>query len=119
MYSKSTTNSLQVFYCFSNAAFADNPDCKSSYRYLFQLYNGLIAWKATKQLTITTFSTKAKLLALIVAVKEALWWQRLFKALEFNLNENLQIDCDNLQTVRLLANNSPLLPTKLRHVDIH
>jgi hypothetical protein len=64
-------------------------------------------------------STEAELLALSTTTKEAIWWQRFFKSLDFDTKELLQIDCDNLQTIRLLVENSPLLPTKLRHVDIH
>jgi hypothetical protein len=109
----------RVFYCSSDAAFADNPDRKSSYGYLFKLYGGPIAWKATKQQTITTSSTEAELLAISTTAKEAIWWQRLFKSLDFDTKELLQIDCDNRQTIRLLVENSPILPTKLRHVDIH
>jgi hypothetical protein len=112
-------NDPQVFHCSSDAAFADNPDRKSSQGYLFKLYGGAIAWKATKQQTVTTSSTEAELLALTVTAKEALWWQRFFKVLDFETGENLQIQCDNLQTIRLLADDHPLLTTKLRHVDIH
>ena len=76
-------------------------------------------WKVTKQPTVTTSSTEAELLALTTTAKEALWWQQFFKVINFDTEENLQIDCDNLQTIRLLAADHPLLLTKLRHVDIH
>jgi hypothetical protein len=114
-----TTTGPRVFHCSSDTAFADNSDRKSSYRYVFKLYGGPIAWKATKQQTVTTSSTEAELLALSTTTKEAIWWQRFFKSLDFDTKESLQIDCDNLQTIRLLVENSLLLPTKLRHVDIH
>jgi len=39
--------------------------------------------------------------------------------LDFDTGEKLQVNCDNIQTIRLLADNHPLLSTKLRHVDIH
>lgn len=113
------TTGPKVFCCSSDAAFADNPDRKSSYGYLFKLYGGPIAWKATKQQTVTTSSTEAELLALSTTAKEAIWWQRFFKSLGFDTKESLQIDCDNQQTIRLMVESNPLLPTKLRHVDIH
>ena len=112
-------DNLWVFHYSSNAAFADNPDRKSTYGYLFKLYGSPIAWKVTKQPTVTTSSTEAELLALTAAAKEALWWQWLFKALDFYLGHQLQIDCDNLQMIRLLANDHLLLSTKLWYVDIH
>ena len=70
---KQAENEPKVFFCSSDAAFADNPDRKSSYRYLFKLYGGAIAWKASKQATVTTSSTEAELLALTTTAKEALW----------------------------------------------
>ena len=106
-------NDMRIFHCSSDAAFADNPDRKSSHGYLFKLYGGAIAWKATKQPTVTTSSTEAELLALTTTAKEALWWQRFFKVINFDTEENLQIDCDNLQTIRLLAADHSLLSTKL------
>ena len=36
-----------------------------------------------------------------------------------DLNKGFKLNCDNLQTVRLLIKNSPRLITKLKHVDIH
>src|SRR5579871_4566938 len=111
-------NDFRIFHCSSDAAFADNPDRKSSQGYLFKLYGGAFAWKATIQSTVTTSSTEAELLALTAATKEVIWWQRLFKLLDFELNEDLQIHCDNLQTIRLLVDDHPLLSTKLRHVDV-
>jgi hypothetical protein len=54
----------------SDAAFADNIDRKSSDGYLFTLYGGLIDWKAAKQSTVTTSSTKAEPLALSATTKD-------------------------------------------------
>ena len=68
-----TLEKPKTFSCYSNTAFADNTDCKSSYGYLFKLYGGPIAWKATKQQTVTTSSTEAELLALSTIAKEAIW----------------------------------------------
>ena len=71
-YSGSLMNDMRIFHCSSDAVFADNPDQKSSHGYLFKLYGGAIAWKATKQPTVTTSSTEAELLALTTTAKEAL-----------------------------------------------
>ena len=49
---------------YSDAAFADNADRRSSDGFLFMLFSGPIDWKASKQLTVTTSSTEAELLAL-------------------------------------------------------
>ena len=44
---------------------------------------------------------------------------RIFKAIRFNPEQEIQIECDNQQTVRILDNKQPAISTKLRHVDIH
>ena len=49
----------------SDASFADNTmDRKSSQGYVIKLFGGLVAWRASKQDTVTTSTTKAELLAL-------------------------------------------------------
>ena len=44
---------------------------------------------------------------------------RIFKAIRFNAEQNIQIECDNQQTVRVVSVDEPTITTKLRHVDIH
>jgi Reverse transcriptase (RNA-dependent DNA polymerase) len=112
-------SSSDVFMCASDAAFADNPDRRSSDGYLFQLFGGPIDWKAAKQRTVTTSSTEAELLSLSRAAKETLWWQRFFTAINFDTGEEMSIYCDNRQTIRLLDKENLQLDTKLRHIDIH
>ena len=104
---------------YSDAAFADNVDRKSSDGYLITLFGGPIDWKASKQSTVTTSSTEAELLALSRAAKELIQWQRFFDHIDFKFNARLSILYDNTQTIRLLKEHGPLLTTKLRHVDIH
>ena len=112
--------SSNQFECFSDAAFADDPnDRKSSQGYLMQLFGLPIHWKAGRQDTVTTSSTEAELLALSSAAKEQQAMARLFKEIELVLEESLQLLCDNLQTIRLLKEETARLHTKLKHVDIH
>jgi hypothetical protein len=68
---------------------------------------------------VTTSSTEAELLALSQAEKEAIYLSRLLHTLTVQLDESLTTECDNLQTVRLLAQEAAKLQTKLRHVDTH
>jgi hypothetical protein len=114
-----TLDTTMPFEVYSDAAFADNIDRKSSDGYLFMLYNGPIDWRASKQATVTTSSTEAELLALSRTAKELIAWRRLFTGIHFSTNDNELIYCDNRQTIRLLQQDEPLLTTKLRHVDIH
>ena len=104
----------------SDASFADDKTTRRSRQgYLFSLFGGPIAWKASKQNTVTTSSTEAELLALSQVGKEVIWWKNFFDAINFRLPQKILINCDNRQTIRLLTTESPKLTTKLRHVDIH
>ena len=115
-----SSSGIHTFHCATEAAFADNSqDRRSSDGYVFTLYGRPIDWKASKQKTVTTSSTEAELLALSNATKEVIWWDRLFKSIQFNTQEDLSIYSDNQQTIRLLTNDAVKLTTKLKHVDIH
>jgi hypothetical protein len=105
----------------SDASFADNTlDRKSSQGYAIKLFNSLIAWKASKQDTVTTSTTEAELLALSQVAKEAIFTSRLLKELQITLPSNtITIHCDNMQTIGLVNKEISKLQTKLRHVDIH
>jgi len=108
------------FECYSDAAFADDPETrKSSHGYLMKLFGGPVMWKAGKQDTVTTSSTEAELLAVASTAKEALSMSRLFEQIQLDLDEGLTLLCDNLQTIRLLTAEQATLTTKLRHIDIH
>jgi hypothetical protein len=62
----------------SDASFADDPeDRKSPQGFAMTLFGGLIAWRASKQDTVTTSTTEAELLALSQAAKEAIFTRRL------------------------------------------
>lgn len=105
----------------SDASFADNTlDRKSSQGYAIKLFNGLIAWRASKQDTVTTSTTEAELLALSQVAKEAIFISRLLRELQVKLLQStIMIQCDNKQTIRLVTEEISKLQTKLRHVDIH
>src|SRR5436305_5650472 len=110
----------KIFITSSDSAFADDSNTRySSYGFCFSLYGGLIHYKAVKGTTVTTSSTKAELLALSTTTKDFIWWIRLFQNIQFDLEEEPTIYCDNLQTIQLLTKETPKLQTTLKHVDIH
>lgn len=113
-----TTASREIFDNSADASFANNPDRRSGEGYVFKLYGGPIDWASRKQSTVTTSTTEAELLALLHAGKQAIWWNHLFEKLHFNTGHELSIKNDNRQTIRLLTAQTPVLTTKLRHVDI-
>ncbi len=105
---------------FIDASFADDfTDRKSSQGYMITLYRTPIAWKASKQPTVTTSSTETELLTFTEASKEAIATIRLFAGMRFHLYEGIVIWYDNQQTIRLVTANIPRLHTALHHVDIY
>jgi hypothetical protein len=64
-------------HAYSDAAFADTEDRKSTSGYLFKFAGGTICYKSCKQNLVTTSTTKAKYVALTYAAKEATWLYRL------------------------------------------
>jgi hypothetical protein len=84
----------------SDASFADNTiDRRSSQGYAIKLFGGLIAWRASKQDTVTTSTTEAELLALAQVAKEAMYLSRLIRELGLNIPGPISIQCDNQQTI--------------------
>ena len=67
---------------------------------------------------MSTSTTEAELLSLLHAGKQAIWWHNLFVKLKFDTGHPLTIYNDNMQTIRLLNSESPVIATKLRHIDI-
>jgi hypothetical protein len=109
-----------LFYGASDAAFADEPETRrSSQGYIFKLYGLPIDWKATVQRSVTKSTTEAELLSLSTAGSEMEWWQRFFKAINFDPEFTPALWCDNQQTVLIATKTADKLQTKLKHVDVH
>jgi hypothetical protein len=109
---------LSIHPCF--ALLADDPETRrSSQGYLIKLFNGPIAWQASKQKTVVTSTTEAELLSLSHTAKEVLALSRLFEQITFDPEEQPVIKCDNLQTVGIVTKERFPAATKLRHVDTH
>lgn len=110
----------KVLQAASDASFADHIETRRSTQgFLIKLFNGPIAWQSARQKTVTTSTTEAELLALSHVGREVEHMTRIFKAIRFDPDHNITIDCDNQQTVRIVTKETPTISTKLRHVDIH
>ena len=107
-----------IFIDNSNVSFADDFLIKYSFQgYAFKLLENMIDWKVFKQRTVNSSSIEAELLTVIVANKELIWWHRFFETINFQINHIFTIQCDNLQTIRVLFSSKFI--TKFRHVDIY
>ena len=67
----SKCNDKNIFIASSNSAFTDDHETRHSlYGFCFSLFSGVIHYKAVKGSTVTTLSTKAELLALLMTAKD-------------------------------------------------
>ncbi len=116
--SNKENNDKQIFEKTVDAFFANDLDRKSAEEYIFKLFDDMIDWAVKKQLIVSIFIIEAKLLSMLHADKELIWWIHLFQKLKFDSNQKIMIYNDNLQTIRLLISEALKIETKLRHVDI-
>ena len=108
------------FYGATDASYADHTATwKSSQGWIFFLFGGPIDWKATLQRCVTKSTTEAELIAASSGATELIWWWRVFKSLNVQIDNEQLLFCDNQQTIRFLTSEAPKLKTTLRHVDIH
>ena len=73
-YSRSVLGNIPnlQLYSYSNAAFTNSVNRKSTFGYIYKLAGGLVLYKLSKQSILTTSTTEVKYVAIIYAVKEAL-----------------------------------------------
>src|SRR5436853_1931008 len=87
----------KIFITSSDSAFVDDSNtCYSSYGFCFFFYSGLIYYKAVKGTIVTTSLIEAELLALSTTAKDFIWWMCLFQNIQFDLEEEPTIYCNNL-----------------------
>jgi hypothetical protein len=108
------------FLAAGDAAFADDVSTRRSTEgFIFQLFGGSIDWSSVLQKAVSTSTTEAELRALAHTSQWTIWWGRFFTSLRLEIDQQLTVYCDNLQTVGLMVKDSPKLVTKLKHIDIH
>jgi len=84
-----------------------------------KLFGGPINWHTGKQKTMTTSTTKAKLLALSYASKEVYYWIYFFKGIGLDIKHDIELLYKNTQIVSLVNKEDIKLNTKLCHIDIY
>ena len=96
--------SLNFFYGFADAAFANHNDHRSTSGYVLLAAGGAITWKSKRQTTIALSSTQAEYMALSEAGREACWLQNLFKELGYPQEEPILIKGDNDGSISMAKN---------------
>ena len=108
----------RIFKAIADVSYANYSDRKSDENYTFRLFDDFIDWAIKKKIIVIIFITEIKLLSLLHAKKEFLWWSNLFSKLKFNINHDFIIFNDNRQIIRLLISKISRIETKLRHINI-
>ena len=76
---------------------------KSLTGYVFTSYGTAISWKACLQKVVALSSTKVEYMALIEAIREALWFLALVKELKID-EQQISVFCDNQGAIQLSKN---------------
>ncbi len=106
-----------LFYGFSDAAFANADDNRSVSGYVYLSNGGAITWGSKKQISIALSSTEAEYVALSEASREAMWLRHLFGELGFIQKEPILLLGDNDGSIAMAKN--PEFHKRTKHVDIH
>ena len=120
-YSRSTLGDIPdlQLHGYSDAAFADSVNRKSTSGYIYKLAGGLVLYKLSKQSILTTSTTEAKYIAITHAAKEALWLRQLLTDLSYTGKDLLPIHLygDNQPAIDLTRSDDYHARTK--HFDLY
>ena len=100
---------------FSDAAYANTNDLKSTSGYVFLAKGGAITWRSKKQSTIALSSTEAEYVALSEARCEACWLRNLYDELGYKQNNPMLIKGDNNGSIMMARN--PQFHKRSKHID--
>ena len=80
-YQKSQDSKGIPFHGYSDTAYGNTDDCKSTSGYVYVSGGGAITWRSKKQTTVALSSTEAEYVALLEAGREACWLRNLYEEL--------------------------------------
>jgi len=112
---KYTTDSIPTFHGFTDAAFANREDRKSTSGYVIITANGAITWKSRKEGVTAQSTTEAKFVALWEGSQEAQWLRNLHQELNYAQIKPTLIYCDNTSAVAIARN--PLYHKRTKHIE--
>jgi hypothetical protein len=113
-YRKTPSNSSNLCYGYSDAAFANTDDHKSTSGYVFISGGGAITWRSKKQTTIALSSTEAEYVALSEAGREACWLRNLYEELRQSQDSPTLIKGDNNGSIAMARN--PQFHKRSKHI---
>jgi hypothetical protein len=90
-----TADDNNLCYGYSEAAYVDNDDLKSTSAYVYLAAGGAITWKLKRQTVIRLSSTEAEYVTLAEARQETCWLRNLYGELGFTQLKPTVIKADN------------------------
>src|SRR5258708_8822271 len=112
---KNILNSESMFLSYTDAAFADREDKKSTSSYVIIAAGSAITWKSGKQGLTAQSTTEAEYIALWEGGQEASWLRNLYQELGYPQCTPTTIYCDNTSAVAIAKN--PLYHKRTKHID--
>jgi hypothetical protein len=103
-----------VDYCDANYA-GDVDTRRSATGYVFLMYKGAVSWSSRLQPTVAASTVEAEYLSAAQAVKEALWFRKLWGDLGLDMG-TVQIYCDNQGAIRHVKH--PIALQRSKHIDV-
>jgi hypothetical protein len=111
-----TLNNDNLCYGYSDAAYANTDDHKSTSGYVFLVNKGAITWGSKKQSTIALSTTEAEYVAISEASREALWLRHLYGELGFAQKQATVLFGDNDGSIAMAKN--PQFHKHTKHVEL-
>jgi hypothetical protein len=103
---------------YTDSAYADHVDCKSTTGFIFKMAGGPISWRSRKQSITATSSTEAEYVAVSTSAKEAIWLRKVLTDLHYYQPEvqRVLIYGDNLPAKKLTE--STLHHSRTKHIAV-
>jgi hypothetical protein len=109
-------NNDNLFYSFSDSAFANNDDGKSMSGYVFLASGEAITWKSKKQSIIALSTTESEYVALSESGRQACWLRNLYGKLGFPQTKPTVINSDNEGSVSMTQD--PQFHAQSKHIAL-
>jgi hypothetical protein len=117
---KADTESEPLVEGFSDADWATDKDDRRSYSgYAFFLYGNIISWRSKKQPTVALSTCEAELIALCLAMKEALFLRGILIEIGLMTQQDaVPIHEDNQGALAIATDDSRSRSERTKHIDI-
>ena len=84
--------------------------------FVFTLAGGAVTYSSKKQATVALSSTESEYMALLHALKEQIWLLRFLREIDYGIDDQNVIYCDNQSAIALAHN--PEHHARTKHIDI-